>query len=163
MRVVDFADKKPTLLLEKYLSQPLFGRGIFIDAAGNVATRFTLKTVGSFDGSTITLHENLRYESGETHQRTFLIRKLDEHNYEATCDELVGVGKIEVFGNALRWRYYLKEDSTQGKNITVYFDDWMFASEDGYLLDYARVSKFGFPVGTVFLAINPEPTLPGTR
>ena len=150
----DFQDKNPKLVLEDFFSGKGEGRGAFFSRSGGISTRFTLKTDGKWDGKVLTLKENLRYESGEEHQRTYEITKIDPNHYSIACDEVVGLGTIESFGNTLHWQYVLKENSEQAQNIAITFDDWMFLSEDGQIIDRAFASKFGFAVGEVFLTLN---------
>ncbi len=155
MNIEQFQNKNPRLVLEEYFAQPLSGRGAFFGRSGELKTRFMVHTTGAWDGNVLTLKEQLRYESGEEHQRTFRIKKLDANHYEAACDDFVGVGTIEAAGDALHWNYYLKEQSKQAKGITLHFDDWMFLAEDGFIINRAWASKFGLGVGEVFISLAP--------
>lgn len=156
MNTKDFKHTSPQLILEEYFTKNISGRGAFFGRSGKLGSRMTVKTSGEWDGKILTLKEDLRYESGETHHRTFYITKLNEHEYEVRCDEIVGVGRIESYGNTLHWTYYLKEQSKQVGGVTLAFDDWMFLSEDNYIINRATVSKFGLTIGDVFLSLGQD-------
>lgn len=129
----------------------------FFSRSGELSTRLNLKASGVWDGKSLTLKEHLKYDSGETHERVFIITKKDEHTYEAKCDEFVGVGLIKSLGNTLHWQYTLKENSQQAKGITLKFDDWMFLNQDGTITNRAQATKWGFYAGEIQLSINKTP------
>ena len=156
MQAVDFKDKTPKLVLEEYFTKNISARGAFFDRKGDIKTRILINTSGSWDGKVLTLNEQLKYESGEVHKRTFLISKVSDNLYTVRCDEFVGEGTIESYGNALHWTYKLKEHSKQAGGWTLSFDDWMFLSEDNYIINRATAYKWGFRVGDVVLSLKPE-------
>ena len=62
------------------------------------------------------------------------------------------VGRAEgiAYGNALNWRYdlLLNVDNRQWR---VSFNDWMFLQDEKVLINRAKLSKYGFPIGEVTL------------
>jgi hypothetical protein len=156
MQPKDFDGSAPRFIPEEFFVGKTKGRGIFFDRFNNAQAHFEVLLDGSWKDGVLTLHEEFRYDSGESSQRVFEIRKLNEHEYEVRTEDLVGVGTIESYGNALRWSYRLKQKI--GDSVwTLSFDDWMFLKSDGVVLNRAWASKWGFGVGEVFMAVTKEP------
>ena len=154
MKPQDFADRTPRFLMEEYFDARLKAQGVFYDRFGKIRREFTLDLRGERTSEdTLLLHEHLVYDTGEVLDRTYTITKLDEHHYQATADGLVGPAKIESYGNALRWKYRLKQ-MIDGSEWTLSFNDWMFLQDDGVVLNRAYASKFGFRIGEVFMLVR---------
>lgn len=153
MKPQDFAGTTPEFSVEEYFSGKTRGYGMFFDRFGKVQLRFTVDLEGSWDGSVLTLKEQLQYEGGETMSRVFEITKIDPHTYEVRTPDIVGVGKIEAYGNSIRWVYDLNQKI--GDDIwTLSFKDWMHLHGDGIVLNRAYASKFGVLLGEVFMAVR---------
>jgi hypothetical protein len=153
MKPQDFADQTPRFTFEEYFSGPTRGHGIFFDRFGKVQLRFVVDLNGTWNGDTLTLDEELRADNGEITRRTFTITKVDPHRYEVRTEDIVGVGTIEAYGNAVRWVYDLKQKI--GDDVWVLsFDDWMYLQEDGVVLNRAYAKKFGITIGEVFMSVR---------
>lgn len=157
MKPEEFKDKTLKLVPEEYFLGATRGHGVFFNRFGNLKTSFTVDLEGAWDGSKIlSLKESLRYEDGTKSDRTFTITKLSEHEYSVEMADLEGPGKIEVFGNCMRWSYRLRQDVGGGKIVTLTFDDWMFLQEDGVILNRAYASKLGIDLGEVFMSVRKQ-------
>lgn len=154
MRPEDFSSKSPRFIPEQYFSGESVGHGLFFDRFGRVQLGFRVDLNGIWDGSVLTLHEVLLYDNGQKLERTYVIKKISEHLYEATTPDVVGTVRIESYGNALRWDYRLRQDIGGGSIWTLAFDDWMFLQEDGTVLNRAWASKFGIGLGEVMMSIR---------
>lgn len=146
----DYAGQKPELVIEDYFDGRTEAWGIFQDRSGEVRRRFEVTIDGYREGDEFVLDERFRYADGETDERVWRLRRIDEHRYEGRADDVVGVATGERYGNVFNWRYVLAlevGDSTWN----VRFDDWMYLMEGGVLVNRAEVSKFGFRVGEVTL------------
>ena len=155
MRPVDFEKSEPQLVFERYFAGKSSGSGIFFDRSDNYSLGLQVALDGSWDEATqtFTLHEVLRYSDGKHKERTFTIKKLDQHHYIGEAEGFEGKIDIEVYGNALRWSYVVVEE-VDGSNWHLSGDDWMFLQPDGTILNRAWISKFGLAVGEVFLSIR---------
>ncbi|MGM0560438.1 MAG: DUF3833 domain-containing protein [Pseudomonadota bacterium] len=151
MKPEDFENKEPRLVLEEYFLGETRAWGIFEDRFGNLRRQFVVDVEGSWDGDTLVLDERFRYADGETDRRVWRLRKIDEHRWEGTADDVQGTGVAEVYGNALNLRYTLALD-IGGRTWNVNFDDWMYLMDDGVIINRARVSKLGIELGqaTIF-------------
>ena len=150
MKPKDFEGTEPRLDLFDYFQGDTRAWGIFQDRSGNLQRQFTVDIRGVVEGDELTLTEDFVYADGETQQRIWRIRRIDEHRYEGRADDVVGNASGLAYGQALNWRYTLRLPY-RGNEINVKFDDWMFLQTDGVLVNRATVSKFGFKVGEVTL------------
>ncbi|MCW9077543.1 MAG: DUF3833 domain-containing protein [Gammaproteobacteria bacterium] len=150
MQAKDFEGTTPRLDLFDYFAGDTRAWGIFESRSGELKRQFTVDIRGEVEGDSLTLTEDFVYADGETQQRIWRIRRLDEHRFEGRADDVVGTANGLAYGQALNWRYTLRlpfRDST----LEVKFDDWMYLQPDGVLINRATVSKFGFKVGEVTL------------
>lgn len=150
MEAIDFRDNEPRLVLEEYFSGSTTAWGLFEDRFGTVRRQFVVDITGTWDGETIVLDEHFTYSDGELDRRVWRIRKIDEHRYEGTADDVVGIAYGETYGNALNFRYDV-DLQIGGRTVRVHFDDWMFLQPSDVLINRARVSKFGIEIGEVTL------------
>ncbi|MEL0242466.1 MAG: DUF3833 family protein, partial [Pelagibacteraceae bacterium] len=77
----------------------------------------------------------------------------DQNNpnfYTGYADGVIGTASGSVSGNAFNWKYGFKL-KVGSSTLNVKFDDWMFLQEDGYLINIAKVKKFGITLGRVIL------------
>ena len=148
MKPQDFAGTTPRFALEEYFDGDVRAWGIFQDRAGRLRRQFVVDIAGTWDGETLTLVEDFVYDDGETDQRIWTIRKLDDHRYEGTAGDVVGTAVGIGYGNALNWSYDF-DLQVGGRTIRVRFDDWMFLQGDGVMINRADVSKWGFTLGEV--------------
>jgi hypothetical protein len=150
MEPTDFSNTKPVLRIEKYFAGHTRAWGIFEDRFGNLRRQFVVDIQGNWDGENLILDEKFRYSDGETDQRIWSIKKIDEHRYEGTAADVIGVAAGEAHGNALNWNYDMDMKVGEG-TLRVHFNDWMYLQPSGVLVNRARVSKFGIEIGEVSL------------
>ena len=156
MKVEDFAGREPRLVLEDYFLGTSKAWGIFQDRFGNLRRQFVVDIDGAWDGETLTLVEDFRYDDGETERRVWRIRKVGEHGYQGVADGVIGEAEGRAYGNALHWTYDFALKVGDG-TWNVSFDDWLFLQPDGILINRAEVSKFGVTLGEVTLAFRKVP------
>ena len=150
MRPENFKSSEPKLVLFDYFKGKISAWGIFEDRFGNVRRQFQVDIEGQVEGNEITLDERFQYDDGEKDQRIWQIRKTGDHTFEGTADDVIGIAKGTVQGNALNWTYdlNLKVGDTSYK---VHFDDWMFLQPGGVMINRAQLSKWGVDIGEVTL------------
>ena len=150
MEPTDFSNTKPVLRIEEYFQGKTRAWGIFEDRFGNLRRQFVVDIQGNWDGESLILDEKFRYSDGQTDQRIWSIKKIDEHRYEGTAADVIGVAAGEAHGNALNWRYDM-DLKVGDRTLRVHFNDWMYLQPSGVLVNRARVSKFGVEIGEVSL------------
>ena len=139
MKIEDFANTEPKLVLEDYFAGKTKAWGIFEDRFGDIRRQFVVDIDGQWDGNKLVLTEDFIYSDGETEQRIWTIKRIDEHTYSGTAADVVGEAVGKTYGQALNWRYTL-DLKVGDKTWKVYFDDWMVLQNDGVLIDRAKVS-----------------------
>jgi hypothetical protein len=153
MRVQDFEGAEPKLVLENYFVGHTTAYGVFEDRFGDLRRQFVVRIDGTWSDGTLTLDEDFAYKDGETARRVWTIRKLDEHTYEGTADDVIGAATGKAYGNVFNWSYSV--DLPVGEDTwRVHFDDWLYLMGDGILINRARVTKWGIEVGTVTLVFT---------
>ncbi len=145
MKPTDFKDQKPRLIIEEYLSGSIKAYGILQNRSGKVTRQFEADLNGNWTGNELTLDEKFNWNDGEVQSRQWKIKKIDEHNYEGTAQDVVGTAKGYSYGPAFKFEYVLLVP-VKGKNIKISFDDWIFKQDDRVAINRATMTKFGFKV-----------------
>jgi hypothetical protein len=150
MKPQDFKESEPKLTLFDYFKGKTSAWGIFEDRFGNVRRQFQVDIEGRINGNEMTIDERFHYNDGEKYQRIWRIRKTGNQTFVGEADDVTGIAKGEVQGNALNWTYDLNL-KVGDRSYKVHFDDWMFLQSDGVMINRARLSKWGFDIGEVTL------------
>jgi hypothetical protein len=156
MKIEDFDNTTPQFVLEDYFAGKTRAWGMFEDRFGRIQRQFVVDITGEVDGKTLTLREDFVYNDGEKETRIWVLEKTSDTTYEGTTDNVIGVAKGTINGNAFNWIYdfNLKVDDSYWK---VKFDDWMILQPDGVLLNKATVTRWGIKLGTVYISFNRVP------
>lgn len=124
--------------------------GVFENRAGRPARRFSTVCDGRRErGGDLRLDQTFAYEDGTTQQRSWRIRRVDAHRFEATASDVIGPGVGEAYGNAFHWEYTV---ALQPGNPLSHVDleHWMYLQAGGQtLVNRAVVRKLGVPVAQV--------------
>lgn len=154
MKIEDYKKNTPTLDLFTYFNGETRGWGMFQDRSGNLKRQFVVDIKGTVtnDGKLI-LEEDFVWSDGEVSRRVWTITRQNPTNFTGEASDVIGVAKGVSSGNALNWNYDLLLP-VDGKTYKVHFDDWMFLQPDGVLLNRAKMSKFGFTLGEVFISFK---------
>ena len=155
MKPEDYKETKPILKIEEYFLGNVKAWGVLQDRSGVVKRNFTADMVGSFEENNFILNENFNWSDGEIQQRRWIIKKIDDHNYEGTAPDVVGIAKGQSYGSAFKFEYNLIIPF-KNKKIKVRFDDWIYKQDEQVAINRAIITKFGFKVGelTVFFLKN---------
>ena len=155
MKPEDFKNTKPTMVIEQYFQGPVKAWGLLQDRQGNVTRQFKADMVGTLEGDILTLKEDFYWTDGEQQKRVWKIKKIDQHTYEGTAPDVVGIAKGFQYGSAFKFEYSLNVPF-KGTTIKVNFDDWIFKQDEEVAINRATLTKFGFKVGelTVFFKKN---------
>lgn len=142
----------PRADIKEYFNGPIKAWGIVQDRSGRVTGRFDIHMVGTWNGDVGTLTENFDYYSGKKQERVWTIKKLSDGTYEGTASDIIGKATGKAEGSAVRWNYVMDlpvDDTT----YRIRFDDWMWAMNDGVLINRSYLKKFGITVSelTIFM------------
>jgi hypothetical protein len=158
-KINDFAGAKPPLVLADYFVGQTTATGVFEDRFGKIRRQFVVKLTGTVSGDTLTLDERFVYNDGETQTRIWKLTKTSTTTYEGRADDIIGVAKGVVAGNALNFKYDVnlrvgKNKDGSPKFWKVRFNDWLFLQPNGVMLNRAYVTRFGLDIGSVTIAFN---------
>lgn len=150
-------DLAPALELERYFAGRTRAWGIFEDSLGRLRRQFTVELAGRVESDGLTLEERFLYADGARERRIWRIRRTGPGRYEGQADDVDGVATGIVTGNVLDWRYVLRL-AIGGRTWRIAFADRMVLLPDGILINRARASKWGVPVGTLSVAFARQPS-----
>ena len=145
MKPEDFKDKQPRLIIEDYMSGNVKAWGILQNRSGKVTRQFSADLNGKWDGKQLILDEKFNWSDGEVQTRQWKIYKIDNHNYEGTAEDVVGIAKGYSYGPAFKFEYVLLVP-IKGREIKITLDDWIFMQDEKVAINRAKMTKFGIKV-----------------
>lgn len=150
-----YKNSTPEFDLQEYFTGPIKAWGLVQDRKGHVTRRFDVTMVGTWEGDTGTLEEDFDYYDGKTQKRIWTIKKLGDNRYEGTADDILNSAQGKLEGSAMQWAYQM--DLPVGdKTYRVTFDDWMYAMNDGILINRSYIKKFGITMAELTLFMQKQ-------
>ena len=150
-----YQDKDHKMNIKEYFNGPIQAWGIVQDWRGRVVRQFDIKMMGTWDGNIGTLREQFYYYDGQTQERIWIIKKLDNGDYEGTASDVIGKAIGMEKGNAARWAYIMDLEVDQ-RMFRIKFDDWMWHMNDGVLINRSYLKKFGMKVAELTIFMKKE-------
>ena len=142
-----------TFDLVDFFSGETQGSGFVQDRSGEIIRTFEVITAGDFNNDTGTLKETFTWNDGEIETRIWTLNRIGEREWSGTAPDVVGNAKGTVKNDKLRWSYTLTL-KVGGKNVNLKFDDQMWMSETGVMVNHAKFSKFGLHLGDVVVSFR---------
>ncbi len=130
------------LALESFFAGRTIGDGLFVNSWTKSKRRFQMIIDGVWDGRVLALAESYTYDNGLREQKRWRLENIGPGAFNGTHDDVVGTARIWSAGEMVRLQYKLKL-----AGIALDFDETMSLDDDGSVLDRARVTKWGMPVG----------------
>ncbi|MGH1485068.1 MAG: DUF3833 domain-containing protein [Cellvibrionaceae bacterium] len=150
--VDDYKGRTPEFDLPSFFSGDLVAYGIVRNRSGKVIRYFTAALKGEWKEGVGTLDEVFWFDDGERQTRLWTMTPNGKGDYIGTAGDVDGEALIQARGNAVRLSYKLRIPYKQDE-ITVSMDDWMYQVAPGVVINETVMSKWGFEVGKVTLAI----------
>ena len=148
----DYEQQGPAFQFESFFNGQLEATGFFQDRSGKVVRQIHCLMNATWNGDEVTIDEKFTYSDGATESRVWKIKKLADGTYVGQAGDVDGEAKIQTAGVAFNMKYILK--LKVGENvINVKMDDWMFKANEKLVLNKTKMSKWGFHLGDVTLAI----------
>lgn len=144
------------LNLEEFFDGRVTAYGQFQDVFGTVRRRFDVEIQGTWDGQTLTLVEDFRYEDGSTEQRIWSLQKTGPDSWRGTAPGVIGVATGEERGDTFNWQYVIDLPVPDG-TLRVRFDDWMWLLSDTRVLNRAYMKRYGVEIGEVIISFEKQP------
>jgi hypothetical protein len=154
----DYAGKGPTFDLARHLSGPLTCEGVIFGPTGRVTSRFVADMQGTWTGTTGTLAEVFRYDSGSVQHRAWTLALHDGGRITATAPDVVGEGTGRVEGSGVLLRYRIRLTPEAGGHVLDVVD-WMYLMENGTIMNRSEFRKFGIKVAELVATMRPAPAV----
>ena len=138
-----FATGQPRFEPDKFFDGPTRSWGVMEDRHGNPKSRFRTEMMGRREGAGLVITQDFTFEDGHRQQRIWRLRRIDDHRYEATANDAVGVSHGLAYGNTFHWEYTLA--LRPGNPLAnVHFKLWMYLQADGEtMINRVTISKLG--------------------
>lgn len=150
----DYRGKGPDFDLRRNLSGPLTCEGVIFGPTGRVTSRFVADMEGTWTGSTGTLAEVFRYDSGTVQHRAWTLALGADGDITATAADVEGIGKGRVMGPGVMLRYRIRLTPEAGGHV-LDVTDWMYLVENGTIINRSQFRKFGIKVAELVATIRP--------
>ncbi len=155
MKIDQFRNQQPSLLLEQYFRDKTWAWGIFTDRFGKLRRSFQVTVDGSIHNNQLVLDEYFIYDDGETQNRVWQINCLGDGHYSGTANDIIGEAKGQAAGNAVNWQYHMLLP-VNGLCWKVHFNDWIFLQPGQVLINKTQVSKWSMALGTITLFFSKQ-------
>jgi hypothetical protein len=146
MKPESFAGAEPRFEPDKFFEGPTRSWGVVESRTGRPKRRFRTEMMGSREGNDLVITQDFTFEDGHKQQRVWRIRRIDDHHYDATANDVVGVSHGLAYGNTFYWEYTLA--LRPGNPLAnVRFKLWMYLQADGEtMINRVTISKLGLIV-----------------
>jgi hypothetical protein len=152
----DYTGKGPDFDIRRHLSGPIQCEGVIFGPTGRVTSRFVADMEGKWNGSTGTLAEVFRYDSGSVQHRAWTLALHDGGRIVATAPDVVGEGSGRVEGSGVLLRYRIRLTPEAGGHV-LDVTDWMYLMENGTIMNRSEFRKFGIKVAELVATMRPAP------
>lgn len=152
-RPADYASG-PAFDLRRHLNGPLACDGVIFGPTGRVTSRFVADMEGCWEGSTGTLSEEFRYDSGSIQHRAWTLALGEGGRIIATAPDVVGRGEGRVAGSGVMLRYRIRLTPEAGGHVLDVVD-WMYLMENGTIMNRSQFRKFGIKVAELVATMRP--------
>lgn len=138
-----FAGAEPRFEPEKFFEGPTRSWGVIESRSGRPKSRFRTEMMGRREGNDLVITQDFTFEDGHKQQRVWRMRRIDDHRYVATANDVVGVSRGQAYGNTFHWEYTLA--LRPGNPLAnVRFKLRMYLQADGEtMINKVTISKLG--------------------
>jgi len=143
------ADPSQPLVLEDFFTGRTHGEGAFVSDLFGIERRLTVETTGRFDGRTLILTEKIAYADGARETAVWRFDKTGPATYDGQRTDVAGVVPIRVVDGTVRMAYVAAVRGAEGKVQKLRFSDVLVRTGPRTVVNTARVTFLGIPVGRV--------------
>lgn len=149
MNVAEFKGGSPEFQPTQFFTGQTSSFGVMENRGGMPKQVVKTQTTGRWEGNTLRLEQDLTFGESKPQHRSWRIRKLDAHRYEATANDIVGSVHGEAYGNVFHWSFTLAL-SPGNPLANVRMSQWMYLQPDGKtMVNHSTIRKFGIVVAQV--------------
>ena len=150
--VNDYSTNTPKFIPQEFFNGNLYAKGVVKNRSGKVTRYFTATIDAHWKDGIGTLEEKFIFNDGEIQYRTWTLTPTTQGSFNGTAGDVIGTGTGKFSGNTVNLHYVLAvkyNDST----INLSVNDWMWLVDSKTVLNESTLTKFGFKVGSIQLAI----------
>jgi len=156
----DFASTRPHFDILQFYTGHTRSTGLVAGRSGSPMKRVATETWGHMEGGELNMTQDITFDDGQPQRRVWLMRRLDEHHYEARSANVIGVARGEAWGNTLRLEYVLAQNPANPLTH-VRMTHWMTLQPDGRtMLNAVTVSKLGVVVARITEVFHQDSAAP---
>jgi hypothetical protein len=135
-----FASAEPRFDPLQFFDGPTRSWGVLESRSGKPKSRFKTDLMGRREGEDLVITQDFTFEDGHRQQRVWRVHRVDDHHYDATANDVVGVSHGLAYGNTFRWEYTVGKDPLTRLRYKL----WMYLQADGEtLINRVTVTKLG--------------------
>ncbi|ODC03385.1 hypothetical protein BFW38_07310 [Terasakiispira papahanaumokuakeensis] len=155
--VRDYENTTPQFDIQSYFAGQTWASGMVQDFSGEVTRRFTVSIEGHTDAKGhFIMDEHFQYANGETSQRVWTFKPVDEHCFEGSAADVIGTAYACQYGHAVHMNYDLSVELDKGDYWTFAIEDWLYLQPDGTVLNRSTMRKWGFSVGSITISFSKQ-------
>ncbi len=144
-----FADGRPAFDPMNFFTGHTRSWGVFENTRGEPAERITTETWGRVVNGELRLEQDLWVGSKPRSHRSWRIRRIDAHHFEATANDVVGTARGVASGNAFFWSFTLAL-KPGNPLFNIRMTQHMYLQPDGKtMINRDTIRKFGIAVAGV--------------
>jgi hypothetical protein len=141
LRPESFAGAEPRFDPLQFFDGPTRSWGVIESRSGQPKSRFRTEMMGRREGEDLVITQDFTFEDGHRQQRVWRVHRVDDHHYDATANDVVGVSHGLAYGNTFRWEYTV---ASRNRLTQLRYQLWMYLQADGEtLINRVRVTKLG--------------------
>lgn len=148
------AETARPFVLTEALGGVTVGRGEFSVITG-VRRGFDVRLEGKVENGEFVLVEDFVFDDGQKDRKTWRLREIAPGEWRGTREDVVSEARGFADGPAFRLEYLVDLPQEGGRSSTrVRFRDVLAVTADGAVINRARITYYGFPVGRVELTFR---------
>lgn len=146
----DFAHSAARFRPDEFFLGRVRSWGVIENRNGEPMARFSTESIGTIDETgVLVVKQVFTHEDGKKQERVWHVRKLDDHRFEGTANDVVGTARGVAYGNGFRWTYTIAL-KPGNPFVNVHLKQWMYLSEKSdSVFTRAIVKKFGITLREV--------------
>ena len=148
----EYTDNQPAIDVREFFDGKLSAHGIVKNRSGKVIRYFNADIIASWQNGTGTLDETFYFDDGEVQKRIWKLSKNASGKLVGSANDVIGNSDLNVAGNSLFMEYVLRV-AFGDDTLDLTIDDRMYRVSDTVIINESSMSKWGFDVGQITLAI----------
>ncbi|MGV3661141.1 MAG: DUF3833 family protein [Prosthecobacter sp.] len=139
----DFAGQEPVFDPLLFFTGRTESTGVMENRRGVPVKRVKTKTRGQWQDNVLHLEQELVFDDDPPTHRSWKLRRIDEHHFEGTANDMVGTARGEAHGPMFHWSFILA--AKPGNPLAnVRMSQWMHLQPDGRtMVNHTTITKAG--------------------